>query len=73
MEDNPLIFQVYGDDGGASGTYFKSDKAEYNNVWELPGRDRFIFKTGPDVGWRIGTKDNLTDESFLFKSKANFS
>ena len=71
MEEDSLIFQVYGDDSEASGTYFKSDEATDNLVWKLPGRDRFIFNTGSDIGWRIGKKENLTNESFLFKSKTH--
>ena len=71
MEKDSLIFEVYGDDAEASGTYFKLDEATDSNVWELPGRNRFIYNTGSDVGWRIGKKENLNNESFLFKSKIN--
>ena len=71
MEKESLIFEVYGDDAEASGTYFKLDESTDNQVWELPGKNRVIFNTGSDGGWRIGTKENLTNESFLFKSMTN--
>ena len=60
---------MYGDDSEANGTYFKFDESTDNQVWELPGKNRIIFNTGSDIGWRIGTKESLADESFLFKSK----
>ena len=68
-----VVFDVSGDDERVIGTYMISDEvaneAPSCPVWKLEGKEMYVFNDGSDEGWRIGTKQNLTDGFFLYKSK----
>ena len=46
-----------------------ANKAPNCPVWKLESEEIYVFNDGSDEGWRIGTKQNLTDGFFLYKSK----
>ena len=68
-----MVFEVSGDDKKLVGTYVISHEVANGApdcpVWELVGKEFCIFNNGSDEGWRIGTKQNLTDGFLLYKSK----
>ena len=71
-----MVFEVSGATGKYKilvGTYVISREiasgAPDSPVWELVGKKFYIFNNGSDEGWRIGTKQSLTDGYYLYKSK----
>ena len=68
-----VVFEVSGDDKRLVGTYVISHEVANGApdcpVWELVGKEFYVFNNGSDEGWRIGTKQNLTDGFYLYKSK----
>ena len=68
-----MVFEVSGDDKKLVGTYAISHEVANGApdcpVWKLVGKEFYVFKNGLDETLGIGTKQNLTDGFFLYKSK----
>ena len=68
-----MVFEVSGDDKKLVGTYVISREVANGApdcpVWELVGKEFYVFNNGSDEGWGIGDKENLKDGFFFYKSK----
>ena len=68
-----MVFEVSGDDKRLVGTYVISHEVANGApdcpVWQLGGKKFYIFNNGSDKGWSIGTKRNLNNGGYLYKSK----
>ena len=67
------VIEVTNGTSSSTGNYFLSHEragaAPNLLVWKLEGRDRYIFNTGTDNGWRIGRYMFLSTGRSYYKSK----
>ena len=60
----------------SSGIYLRTNeraaKAQTSPVWKHPEKDRYIFTTGSQSGWRIGKQVHLNSGRHYYKGTVYF-
>ena len=60
----------------SSGIYLRTNEraaeAQNSPAWKHPKKDRYIFTTGSQSGWRIGKQDHLDSGRHYYKGRVYF-